>query len=509
MVPSKIGRYEIKAEIGRGGMATVYRAYDPRFRREVALKLLPREFLHDTTFRARFEREAQTVAALEHAAIVPVYDFGEEGDQPYLVMRLMTGGSLAERLKSGPLSLAEATRIVKRIGLALDEAHQKGVIHRDLKPGNILFDHHDDAYLTDFGIVRLVEATASYTGSGIIGTPAYMSPEQAHGNKELDGRSDLYSLGVVLYEMLVGKPPYQADTPIRVAMRHILEPIPQIRTEKPDLPAEMEAIISHILAKEPDERYPSSSTLVADLQTVLEGGIRLDMPPTNVSGDEPPSVSQHLPSASMARVPVGNQRTRHGWNIGRLIWLVVAVICLGMAVGGVALVSMYKDAFVAATPTATVGPSGIPTITQTISLINVPTATGAFTPTIVLTATRTPRNWRPTSTCTPTATFTPSPTTPFTSTATSMTPTQAASPTPNWVLCADIGVSISCPGTLLCETHTHAWTCSGTVGSCGNPGTVDTCLEQCSAVFGSSLFKAVCTDYPAGAACYCAVTGSY
>lgn len=137
MAPEKIGRYEIKAELDRGGMATVYRAHDPRFRRTVALKVLPREFLHDPQFRARFEREAQTIAALEHPAIVPVYDFGEKDGQPYLVMRYMPGGSLADRLKDGPLSIAATAAILARIGAALDEAHAEGVIHRDLKPGNI------------------------------------------------------------------------------------------------------------------------------------------------------------------------------------------------------------------------------------------------------------------------------------------------------------------------------------------------------------------------------------
>ena len=140
MNPEKIGRYEIKCELGRGGMATVYEAYDPRFEREVAVKVLPREMLHDPQFRTRFEREAKTIAMLEHPAIVPVYDFGEESGQPYFVMRYMMGGSLSDRLRKGPLSIQEAARILSRLAPALDSAHSKGIIHRDLKPGNILFD---------------------------------------------------------------------------------------------------------------------------------------------------------------------------------------------------------------------------------------------------------------------------------------------------------------------------------------------------------------------------------
>src|SRR5574341_756277 len=158
MAVHKIDRYEVQAELGRGGMATVYRAYDPRFKRTVAVKVLPREFLHDPNFRARFEREAETIAKLEHAAIVPVYDYGEQDGQPYLVMRYMTGGSLAERLRNRPLSLAEAARILGQLAPALDKAHSKGVIHRDLKPANILFDDAGNPHLSDFGIARLVQS---------------------------------------------------------------------------------------------------------------------------------------------------------------------------------------------------------------------------------------------------------------------------------------------------------------------------------------------------------------
>ncbi len=182
MSPQKIGRYEIKSELGRGGMATVYKAYDPRFEREVALKVLPHEMMHDSSFRTRFEREAKTIARLEHPAIVPVYDVGEEDDQPYFVMRCMTGGSLADRIAKGPLSLKESAKIMERIGAALDVAHAKGVVHRDLKPGNILFDVAGEPYVSDFGIAKIsLSQSNTVTGGAIIGTPAYMSPEQASG----------------------------------------------------------------------------------------------------------------------------------------------------------------------------------------------------------------------------------------------------------------------------------------------------------------------------------------
>jgi serine/threonine protein kinase len=190
---TKIGRYEIREEIGRGGMATVYRAYDPRFERDVAIKVLPAGFLHDPIFRSRFEREAKTIASLEYPAIVPVHDFGTENGQPYLVMRLMLGGSLADRLVQGPLTLSTAAEILNRLAPTLDAAHAAGIVHRDLKPGNILFDRLGNPYLSDFGIVKLSEssATALTQSGGALGTPAYMSPEQARAVLELDGRSDV------------------------------------------------------------------------------------------------------------------------------------------------------------------------------------------------------------------------------------------------------------------------------------------------------------------------------
>jgi eukaryotic-like serine/threonine-protein kinase len=227
MTPEKIGRYQIDGEIGRGGMATVFKAYDPRFERHVAVKVLPREFMHDPEFRARFNREAKTIAALEHPAIVPVYDYGDEEGLLYLVMRYMPGGSLSDRLEQGPLSIEESAEILQRLGSALDRAHSQGIIHRDLKPSNVLFDQYGDAFLADFGIVRVAGSDSNLTASGsLVGTPMYMSPEQVYGDKELDGRSDIYALGIILFQMLTGHLPYEADTPAKMMMKHILDPRP-------------------------------------------------------------------------------------------------------------------------------------------------------------------------------------------------------------------------------------------------------------------------------------------
>ena len=273
MTTESFGRYEIRKRLGKGGMATVYLAHDPRFDREVALKVLPEVFLHDDGFRQRFEREARIIARLEHKAIVPVYDFGEHNNQPYLVMRHMVGGSLSERLEARKtLSSHEVLNIVQRIASALDEAHQHGIIHRDLKPGNILFDQHSEAYLADFGIAKLGEATASLTGNTIVGTPAYMSPEQVHGRKSIDGRSDIYTLGIILYELLTGDVPYQADTPVQQMMAHVLEPIPDLPSADDwEMPEECSDVIRKALSKEPDQRHNTASELAFELTEALGG----------------------------------------------------------------------------------------------------------------------------------------------------------------------------------------------------------------------------------------------
>jgi len=272
MIPEKIGRYEIKSELGRGGFATVYRAYDPRFEREVAIKILPPELLHaDPQFRARFEREAKIIAQLEHPSIVPVYDVGE-GDPPYFVMRFMGGGSLSERIKNRPFSIEEAVKVLEAIAPGLDEAHAKGIVHRDLKPANILFTDKNVPLISDFGIAKFSqgEASGNMTGSAIIGTPAYMAPEQASGDN-VDGRVDIYAFGVILYEMLIGKQPYNADTPLGLALKHITEPIPHILEANPNLPVWMEKVISTAMAKDRDDRFASAMEMIETIKAFMRG----------------------------------------------------------------------------------------------------------------------------------------------------------------------------------------------------------------------------------------------
>jgi serine/threonine-protein kinase len=262
----KIDRYEIRKEIGRGGMATVYTGYDTRMKREVAIKVLLRELLTAPNLRERFSREAEVIAGLDHPSIVPVYDFGEDDGDPFLVMRFMSGGSLADKLKAGKMSLGDSAIVVHRVATALDRAHQMGIVHRDLKPGNVLFDQYGNAFLSDFGIVKVLQEASSMTGTGtLFGTPHYMSPEQVVGEVALDGRSDIYALGIMLYEMLSGETPYDAATPLAVAFKHVYDDIPHILDAVKSLPPAVETLVNKALAKDRDERYQTAGELDSEL----------------------------------------------------------------------------------------------------------------------------------------------------------------------------------------------------------------------------------------------------
>jgi len=361
MTIEKIDRYEIKREMGRGGMATVYEAHDPRFQRIVAVKVLPREFLHDPEFRARFEREARTIAQLEHPAIVPVYDFGEDDGQPFLVMRLMTGGDLSDRLAHGPLSTEETAVILKRLGSALDAAHSQGVIHRDLKPGNILFDQYGEAYLADFGIAHIASSTQALTASGsLVGTPTYMSPEQVYGDKELDGRSDIYALGVILFQMLTGHTPYDADTPARVMMQHIMDPVPPVSDERPDLPPDFDNIINKAMAKEREERYPTGKDFSADLSvatqstqksdlqadlTAVQAELQQEAGDTAVAESPPATSPPPPPSTTGAAAQAPTSAPSQSGGIPVWVWGLLALLlifCLATTVG-VAYLALSRD----------------------------------------------------------------------------------------------------------------------------------------------------------------------
>ena len=305
-----IGRYEIREELGRGGMSTVYLAFDPKLHREVALKLMDQNLTADPAFAARFEREARIVAALDHTAIVSLYDFGEANGWLYLVMPYLKGGSLKGQIAQGPLSARQAYGVVRRIAGALDKAHSKDIIHRDLKPGNILLDEEQEAYLSDFGIVKVAKGDTEYlTQTGqTIGTFAYMSPEQLMG-EPLDGRSDLYALGIVLYEMLTGKHPYgdETTTDAAMAVAHTQAPVPDVTKDNSALPPVFSEIIYKALAKDAGDRYATGRELAMAMYTALTGSkpaARAATPGAAKAAEPTPATQKPSPAA-----PVVDQST--------------------------------------------------------------------------------------------------------------------------------------------------------------------------------------------------------
>ena len=353
MNAGSFSRYVMMEELGQGGMATVYRAYDPLFEREVALKILRKELLNDTQVRERFERETKIIAKLENEAIVPVYDVGRDNDQLFFVMRYMAGGSLSERIQKGAIPLVEIIHIIQRIGAALDYAHAKGIIHRDLKPGNILFDEFNNAFISDYGIAKLAHASTKLTASGIIGTPTYMSPEQAQGD-EVGERSDIYSLGVILFEMLSGKTPFEATTPLGMAYKHATEPVPHIRAINPNMPFGVDIVLAKTLAKDPNERYGSAAEFANAFTKALSEPV---MPDANTALLHPSTAAAKLKT---------NPRF---WMLGGFIILTLAAFAIWLS---------RTPAPVNATPepaTVTVAPA---------ALTNTPSPTASATPTEVI-----------------------------------------------------------------------------------------------------------------------------
>ncbi|MBN1679484.1 MAG: serine/threonine protein kinase, partial [Anaerolineae bacterium] len=273
----QLGQYELLNIIGKGGMATVYRAYQPSMDRDVAIKVMSPDLAEDPEFIARFEREGQIIAKLQHPHILPVYDFGRSDGLAYLVMRLVMGGNLAEELQSGAQPMERVLTLTHQIAAALEYAHLRGIVHRDLKPTNVLLDDMGNAYLTDFGIAKLLAGgpTTGLTATGaVMGTPTYMAPEQWRA-EPVDGRTDIYALGVILYQMLLGQVPFAAETPHGLMYQHLDKEPPPPHTLKPDLPLSIEPVIAKALAKKPEERYASAADLVKELERALQAPPRL------------------------------------------------------------------------------------------------------------------------------------------------------------------------------------------------------------------------------------------
>lgn len=309
VVGKNFGPYKIVAPLGGGGMATVYRGYQPGMDRYVAIKVLPPAYALDSKFVERFRREARTIAKLEHPHILPVHDFGEAQGSLYLVMRLIETGTLHDRMEAGPLPLDEAGKVIAQLADALDYAHSQGVIHRDLKPSNVLIDRRGDCFLADFGIAKLLQESAFTTSGSLLGTPQYVSPEQVFG-QPVDHRSDLYALGVMLYQMTAGRLPFEADTAMAMALKHAHEPPLPPRAANPNIPPALETVILRALEKNPDDRFQSGLEFARAVKSALSAmpEPRSTSMPTVIAAPSAPASPQTVAAppastSSLAAVP--------------------------------------------------------------------------------------------------------------------------------------------------------------------------------------------------------------
>ncbi len=348
MIDETLGKYKVVEHLGQGAMAEVYKAYQPSLDRHVAIKVLHSFLADEKDFLSRALRGARAVATLRHPNIVQVYDFDYDKEQNiyFLVMEYVDGLSLKDRLETLEeqgeyLSWDEMIRIVTAVGKALAYAHERGMVHRDVKPANIMFNEDGEVILTDFGIAKMVGSQDLTASGAMVGTPAYIAPEVAEG-RQVDGRSDIYSLGVVLYQILTGSLPFEADTPIGVALKHIQEPLPPAREVRPELPAAIEPVLERAMAKDPAERYQTADALLADLQQAMaQAGA--DFPSSAASeGESEAQETDSTPDAGGSRggtppdeLPAGDPSPAHRrwWRLAALG--VGALLLLG-AVGALA-----------------------------------------------------------------------------------------------------------------------------------------------------------------------------
>ena len=497
LIGERLGRYQIEALLGRGGMAAVYRAFDPALQRQVALKLLYPQFLADPLLVERFRREAITAAGLDHPHIAPIYDVGEADGIVYLAMKLLPGPSLAELLqREGRLPHARVVGLAAELASALDEAHREGIVHRDIKPGNVLFDRHGRAILTDFGIAKSLESSALTETSVLVGTPDYIAPEQidhelAVGGK-VDGRADIYAFGALLYRALTGHRPFEG-TAQAVFLAHLRDEPRPATVLAPDLPQAVDAVLARAMAKRPEARYATAGDVARALEDTLgEATVIGSFFPAIAPRGEPYTPTP--PVEPVARsVVVEAPRHRRAWRAVALLALLLTLAGSGMVLrqitnsrfsdGKQALASVDAGMIVpdvAITDTAT----STPTATTTTEPPVTPSATGDPTgsPTELVSATMMPAPSAPTATTrpglsqqvvaesqpgplvqpkamspilplpseepvtatsspSPTSTSTPSPTATAEPTATPEPPTPTATATPEPVVCTNPPVS--------------------------------------------------------------------
>jgi eukaryotic-like serine/threonine-protein kinase len=322
------GRYRLDAQIGRGGMSTVYRAFDTVLERPVAIKLMHREIASDSDQLERFRREARSVARLNHPHIVTVIDAGEEpaedgGSTPYIVLEYVEGETLKELIRrEGPLDIPQAIAYAIEIARALGAAHEQMIVHRDVKPQNVLIGQEGGAKITDFGIARTLTEEGLTVPGRVLGTTDYVSPEQALG-QPVTGQSDLYSLGVVLYEMLTGQVPFAGETPVAVAMRHVREQVPDVQALRPEVSAATASVIDRAAAKDLDYRYRDADSMVADLEEVLA----IEASRAGQATGEATSVLRTLPGQTRRRLP---WRVRHPARWAASLALLGAIVAIAI-----------------------------------------------------------------------------------------------------------------------------------------------------------------------------------
>ncbi len=475
------GRYLIESELGQGGMSAVYRANDSNLRRVVAIKLIHSHLSSNPEFVRRFEAEATAVAQLRHPHIIQVHDYNNDGGTYYIVLEFVPGETLQQRLKrlsdtGRQMELDEVLGIATSIGDALTYAHERGLVHRDIKPANVMINVNDEAILTDFGIVKIVGGTQHTATGAVMGTARYMSPEQIKGLK-VDAAADIYSFGVMLYEMVSGRVPFNAESVMTVMMMHVKDPVPDVRTYRPDVSAMLIAIINRALAKEPTQRYQSMAELVADLRRVQSGtasqpqsqsgaGVTgamtmLDADLTEMLEEDmiqtpPPPPPQRTPSQSSTPPPTPQRTPQPSSQRTPPVSLVQPDAVpksnrnLFIGLGVVAVLAVAVVLFIVFRPSSGDGDGDVATPITAVTEAPEETAVPAIIP-----ADDTPTSAPPTATLEPTATAVPStatsaptatdvpPTATLEPTATNVPPTATSAPLPTATAVTQLSVRIN------------------------------------------------------------------
>ncbi len=441
MARKQLGKYDIIERLGRGGMAEVYKAYQASLDRYVAIKLLHPFLADDTEFKERFEREARNVAKLRHPNIVQVYDFDfdAESESYYMVMELIEGKTLKDHLTSlggERLPTTEAIRVVREAAQALAYAHSRSMIHRDVKPANLMIENDGRVVLTDFGIAKIVTGNQFTASGGMVGTPAYMAPEQGLGEAG-DERSDLYSLGVILFQLVVGKLPYDAETPLAVILKHLNEPVPSLRDINPDTPPAIDAMVQKAMAKDPEQRFQNADEFLAGLRSLTEpaladtGPIQPPPPPPppgradDTAARRPSDEAEPASLSTSTAIRPPRRRSLAGVGAIAVVGLLGLFGLLTAATGQIPFLQIAIRPSETAIYTPTPSSTNTPTSTSTTAATNTPTSTATNTATHTSTST---------STATPTFTPTASPTS-------SATPTPSRTPTPTPNITATISAA--------------------------------------------------------------------